>query len=48
MDTKKIFETLIELCINKNYSDLHLNSSHKAFIRNHYGDLEIIDLISID
>lgn len=48
MDIKLLFEILISECIKNNYSDLHLNSLHKPFVRNHYGDLENIKEITIN
>ena len=48
MDIKLLFEILVSECIKNNYSDLHLNTLHKPFIRNHYGDLENIDKVIIN
>ncbi len=43
MDIKLLFDILISECIKNNYSDLHLNTLHKPYIRNHYGDLENVN-----
>lgn len=48
MDIKNIFDALVQECISKNYSDLHLNTLHKPFIRNHYGDLENLNEVTVD
>ncbi len=48
MDIKLLFEILVSECIKNNYSDLHLNTLHKPFIRNHYGDLENINRVTIN
>ncbi len=46
MDTKILFNKLIQKIINENFSDLHLNCLHKPFIRNHYWELE--EVLSIE
>lgn len=48
MDIKSIFEALVQESIIKNYSDIHLNSLHKPYIRNHYWDIENIEKLTID
>lgn len=48
MDIKLLFEILVSECIKNNYSDLHLNTLHKPFIRNHYGDLDHINEVIIN
>ncbi len=47
MEIKEIFEAIVEICIKNNYSDIHLNSLHKAYIRNHYWHLENIEKLNI-
>lgn len=48
MDNKILFEILVSECIKNNYSDLHLNTLHKPFIRNHYGEMENINQVTVD
>ncbi len=48
MEIKSIFEALVIDSIKNNYSDLHLNSLHKPFIRNHYWELENVESLEID
>jgi len=48
MEIKTIFESIVQECISKNYSDIHLNSFHKPYIRNISWEIENIEHLIIN
>lgn len=47
MDSSHIFLGLLDLTIKNKYSDIHLSSNSHARIRNHNGDITIVEEVKV-